>query len=172
MVVGKGTYGHNLLKVKSWSETKNNGQLNIGKFCSIANNITIFLGGNHNYKNISTYPFGWTGQFTSKKIDNHILTNGNVIIGNDVWVGENSTIMSGVKIGDGSVIGCSSLVTKDVPPYAIVGGNPAKIIKYRFSEEIIEKLLTIKWWDWSDDKIRENIDLLSSSNINKILNLK
>lgn len=171
MVVGKGTYGHNLLKVKRWDETVNNGNLIIGKFCSIANNITIFLGGNHNYRSISTYPFGWTSQFKSKKIENHILTNGDVIIGNDVWIGENTTIMSGVKIGDGSVIGCSSLVTKDVPPYAIVGGNPAKIIKYRFSEEIIEMLLSVKWWDWADDKIRENVDLLSSNNVNKILNL-
>ena len=85
------------------------------------------------------------------------MTRGDVIIGNDVWIGYGATILSGVSIGDGAAIGACSLVVKDVPPYAIVAGNPAQVIRYRFDEETIHKLLKIRWWDWPDQRVRENI---------------
>ena len=99
----------------------------------------------------------------------HPTCNGDIIIENDVWVGARSTIMSGVKISNGAVVAAGSVVTKDVPPYTIVGGNPARIIKYRFDESQIEKLLKISWWDWDEDKIRENAELMWSSDIDKFI---
>jgi serine acetyltransferase len=96
----------------------------------------------------------------------HPECKGDIIIGNDVWIGAKSTIMSGVKIGDGAVIGSGSVVAKDVPPYAIVVGNPAKVIKYRFDEQQIENLLEIAWWNWPEHKIKEEAMLLWSKDIN------
>ena len=114
-----------------------NGKLIIGKFCSLANNINIYLGGNHNINWVTTYPFGTINQdvFNSFNVAHHghPFTKGNVIIGNDVWIGKNVTIMSGITIGDGSVIANNSHVVKDVEPYSLVGGNPVKLIKYRFT---------------------------------------
>jgi acetyltransferase-like isoleucine patch superfamily enzyme len=128
----------------------------IGKFCSIASNVRIFGGGEHNTTLISTYPF--KKFFQNYDIDPNVISKGPTIIGNDVWVGMNSMILSGVLIGDGAVIGAGSVVTKYVPPYAIVAGNPAKIIRYRFIENQIEKLSKIQWWNWSLEKINANID--------------
>jgi acetyltransferase-like isoleucine patch superfamily enzyme len=91
-------------------------------------------------------------------------SKGIIEIGNDVWIGTSAIILSGVKIGHGAVVAAGSIVTKSVPPYAIVGGNPAKIIKYRLSEEKIEELLEMKWWDWSEEKIKKNIDFFSIKN--------
>lgn len=89
-------------------------------------------------------------------------TKGTIEIGNDVWIGTSAVILSGVKIGHGAVVAAGSLVTKNIPPYAIVGGNPAKIIKYRFNEDKIKELLEMNWWDWSEEKIKNNIEILSS----------
>jgi acetyltransferase-like isoleucine patch superfamily enzyme len=147
-----------------------NGKLKIGKFCSISWNVTIFLGGNHRVDWISQYPFptpdGRWPKAEGKK--DFLSTRGDVTIGNDVWIGSDVTIMSGVTIGDGAVIGTGSLVTGDVEPYAIVAGNPAKLIKKRFSEDQIEKLLEIQWWDWPVEKIREYVDILCSADIDRL----
>jgi hypothetical protein len=99
----------------------------------------------------------------------HPTCKGDIKIGNDVWIGATSTIMSGVTIGDGAVIGAGSTITKDVPPFAIVAGNPGKIVKYRFTEEQIEKLLQIAWWDWGEDKIKENAMSMWSPNIDDFI---
>jgi serine acetyltransferase len=99
----------------------------------------------------------------------HPSCKGDIIIENDVWVGATSTIMSGVKISNGAVVAGGSVVVKDVPPYAIVAGNPAKVVKYRFSEEQIEKLIKISWWDWEEQKIRDNAMLLWSDNIDEFI---
>jgi len=141
----------------------------VGKFCSIADNIKIYLGGNHSNKRITTYPFGhiWTNVFPFPR-DGHPTSNGGVTIGNDVWVASCVTIMSGVTIGDGAVIACNSHVVKDVEPYSLHGGNPARFIKYRFSKDIIDKLLVIKWWDWDEAKINQNLHLLCSEDDRKI----
>lgn len=140
----------------------------IGKFVSIAPNVSIGLP-EHNMV-VSTHPFyhdKTLGGFTVKHryYDKDDIT----VIGNDVWIGTHSVILKGVKIGDGAIIGAGSIVTKDVPPYSIVVGNPAKVLKYRFSPEVIEKLLTIKWWDFDRDTIEELIKQDVFRDINKFL---
>lgn len=136
----------------------------IGKFCSIADRVKIFLGGNHRTDWISTYPFGHINQqsFDVDPASGHPKTNGDVIIGNDVWIGHSSTIMSGVTIGDGAVIAANSHVVQDVAPYTIVGGNPSKVIKKRFDEEIINLLLELKWWELDDADIKNLIPVLTA----------
>ena len=148
-----------------------NAKLVVGKFCSIAGNVNIYLGGNHRMDWVTTYPFGHIHQNTFNNFngEGHPSTKGDVIIGNDVWIGNNVTIMSGVIIGDGAVIANNSHVVKNVEPYSLVGGNPAKLIKYRFSKEQIEKLLEIKWWDWNDEKINQFTPLLCNNNIDAFI---
>ena len=142
-----------------------------GNFCSIAENFVCYLGGNHRTDWITTYPFGHINQNVFKcNIPGHNSTRGHVEIGNDVWICSNVTIMSGVKVGDGAVIAANSHVVKDVEAYSITGGNPAKLIKYRFTQEQIKKLLDIKWWNWSIEKINENLSLLCSNNIDDFIN--
>ena len=142
-----------------------NDKLIIGKFCMIASDVKFIMnGGNHLTEAISAYPFaifgeGWKDAMEGKSYPN----KGDIIIGNDVWLGYNSTIMAGVKIGDGAIIGANSTVTKDVEPYTIVGGNPAQVNKKRFSEEKIKELLVLKWWNWDIEKITENVQVLTSS---------
>ena len=129
----------------------------VGNYSSIAHEIRFNINLNHDYLSVSTYP--WDTIY-GKKFNYKINRKRQIIIGNDVTIGANVTIMGGATIGNGAVIGANSLVTKDIPPYAIVGGNPAKIIKYRFEDEIIEKLNEIKWWNWSEEKIKENMDFI------------
>lgn len=160
--IGKYTYG--LPKIYKLESTS---QLQIGKFCSIANDVKIFLDGEHEINNISTYPFGYFKDFKTQK--RYVTkSKGKVIIGNDVWIGNGVTILSGVNIGDGAVIGACSLITKNIEPYTIVGGIPAKTIKKRFDDKTIEKLLKIKWWNWSDEKIQKNVEILLSKNLDKL----
>lgn len=132
--------------------------LQIGKFCSLAHNIIFEIDLNHDYSNITT---GVSDLFLDKK--NNMKRKGQILIQNDVWIGRGSTIMAGVTIHNGAVVAANSHVTKDVPPYAVVGGNPAKIVKYRFKEEIIEKLLKISWWNWTSEKIKENSKYFNES---------
>ena len=163
------TYGSPTLK--QWpGESNSNSCYTCGNFCSLANNLTIYLGGNHRTDWVSTYPFGHIHQdvFTTR-MPGHPSTRGDVIIGNDVWIADNVTIMSGVRIGDGAVIACNSHVVKDVEPYSIVGGNPAKFIKYRFTQTQIEWLLKIQWWKWSPEKINENVYLLCNDRIDEFI---
>jgi acetyltransferase-like isoleucine patch superfamily enzyme len=143
------------------------GNLKIGKFCSIAWNVTIYLGGNHRIDWIALYPFSpadrrWP---EAEGIGEHLVTKGDVNIGNDVWIGSDVIIMSGVSIGDGAVVGSGSVVTADVGPYTIFAGNPAKEIKKRFDDEDIARLLEIQWWNWPEDKIRRNIHLLCGGDV-------
>jgi len=128
-------------------------KITIGKYCSLANNITFDLNGNHRYDTFSTFPF-FELNLNNKAPKNAIFKN-EPIIGNDVWIGCGAIIKSGIKIGDGAVIASYSLVTKDVEPYSIVGGNPSKLIKKRFSDDIITELLELKWWDLEDEIVKE-----------------
>lgn len=145
--------------------------LKIGKFCSIAANVTIFLGGNHRTDWISTYPFNvLSDDFpAAKKIAGHPATKGDVIIGNDVWIGNNVTILSGITVGDGAVIATGAIVSKNIGAYEVWGGNPAVLIKKRFDDKQIQKLLNIKWWDWEIEKINKNVELLCNQNIQENL---
>lgn len=150
-------------------------KLIIGKFCAIAEGIKFIMNGaNHRMDGITTYPFnifacGW--EKVTPKLE-QLPFKGDTVIGNDVWIGQNVTIMPGVKIGDGAIIATNSTVTKDVEPYAIVGGNPAKIIKKRFSDEIIKLLLELQWWNWADEKIFDNLEkLVAASDIDTIKSL-
>jgi acetyltransferase-like isoleucine patch superfamily enzyme len=128
----------------------------IGRYCSIARNVAIGPG-NHNLSSVSTHPFLYSVKY--KFITNNIKPLKNIppIIGNDVWIGMNSTILNNVEIGDGAIIGAGSVVTKDVKPYSVVGGVPAKHIKFRFSDDIIKQLLEINWWNWDSNTIRDRI---------------
>ncbi len=145
-------------------------KLIIGKFCMIASDVTFIMNGaNHLTDAISTYPFavfghGWEHAMEGKQYPQ----KGDITIGNDVWIGYRATIMAGVTIGDGAIIAANATVTKDVAPYAIVGGNPAMEIRKRFSDEKIDKLLDIKWWDWPIEKITENVQLLTGNAIEKL----
>jgi chloramphenicol O-acetyltransferase type B len=163
--IGKHTYGNP--RIYSWNE---GATLKIGAFCSISTGVKFFLGGEHRTDWVTTYPFNYLWK-PAKHIKGHPATKGDIIIGNDVWVGNRATILSGVEIGDGAVIGTNAIVTKNVPAYAIAAGNPAKIIKKRFDEKIINKLLEIKWWDWEDKKIEEHIPLLLNNQINEFLDI-
>jgi acetyltransferase-like isoleucine patch superfamily enzyme len=163
---GKYTYG-----TPNVITDQNNAKLYVGKFCSIAGNVKIYLGMNHRTDWITTYPFGhiYTNIFNTFNGAGHPSSKGDVIIGNDVWIGNDVTIMSGIKIGNGAVIAANSHVVRDVEPYTVIGGNPAKQIKYRFTKEQIEKLMEIKWWDWDDDKINRYAPLLCSNNIDDFI---
>ncbi len=139
-------------------------KLIIGKFCMIASGATFIMnGGSHLTEATSTYPFAIFGGAWQHAMDGKSYpTKGNTVIGNDVWIGHDATIMPGVTIGDGAIIATKAVVTKDIEPYTIVGGNPAKLIKKRFSDETISKLLELKWWDWDIEKITRNVDKLRS----------
>jgi virginiamycin A acetyltransferase len=161
--IGDWTYG--APEVYTWGEGT---VLNIGKFCSIAQKVTILLGGEHNVDWVTTYPFN--PLFLQALVyGGHPKSKGNVTIGNDVWIGTDSFILSGVTIGNGAVIAARSTVVKDVPPYAIVGGNPAKLIRYRFVQAVIDELQLIAWWNWPLQEIVDALPMLLSRNIEEFI---
>lgn len=168
--VGRHTYGHEQIEVRHWGEPA---ELTIGSFCSIADRVSVFLGGNHRADWVTTYPFPafadrWE---TARGIEGHPSTNGDVTIGSDVWIGSKATILSGVAIGHGAVVGANSCVTQDVAPYAIVAGNPARLVRHRFAPSVVEQLLQIAWWEWSDELIAANVPGLCSENVERFVSL-
>lgn len=144
-------------------------RLIIGKFCAIASGVKFIMGSaNHRINSVTTYPFnvfGGAWQEVTKPHLSELPHKGDTIIGNDVWIGRESIIMPGVKIGDGAIIAAYSVVTKDVEPYSLVGGNPAKFIKYRFDRELIDLLLKFKWWNLESNQLVEVIPLLCNSDL-------
>lgn len=146
-------------------------QLRIGKFCAIASGVEFVLnGGNHLVDAISSYPFsifgnGWEHAMEGRQFPHR----GDIVIGNDVWLGYRSVILAGVSIGDGAIVGACSVVTRDVPPYTIVAGNPAKEIRRRFSEAEIVRLLDLRWWDWPIEKITAHVHLLTGKPVADLL---
>jgi acetyltransferase-like isoleucine patch superfamily enzyme len=157
--VGYGTYGVNNIIIHAWNIEH---KVHIGKYCSIADNIHIFLGGNHHMYRTTTFPFSDTS--TKDNLfgtgEDEYLSKGDVVIGHDVHIGSNVSIMSGLKIGNGSVISAFAHVNRDILPYEIVGGNPARHIMFRFNPSIIEALLQLSWWDWPVDKVIKNLNFL------------
>ena len=150
----------------------NRDKLKIGKFCSIACGTKfLFNSANHALDSLSTFPFPlffeeWN--LEKEKVTEAWDNRGDIVIGNDVWIGYEAVILSGVTIGDGAIIGTRAVVTKDVPPYTIVGGVPAKSIRKRFDEKVIEALLKIKWWDWTEEKVARNIENIKTGCIERL----
>lgn len=175
---GRHTYGPQpkLLGYMPWLARKARGS-RVGSFCSLSDGLTFSFLGKHNYKNISTYPFynfygvwGFEDNLWHKgKPEEEKIEPAPIVIENDVWVGANVIIKEGVTIHNGAVVAMGSLVVKDVPAYALVGGNPAKLIKYRFTQKQIDTLQEIAWWNWPDNKIRKVLPLLLSENVELLL---
>jgi len=161
--IGNHCYGVPNIKFEHQDAT-----LKIGSYCSIAKNVQIFMGGIHRTDWVSTYPFHAFFK-EAKHVKNAEVSNGDVLIGNDVWLCENVTILSGLTIGDGAVIANGAIVTKDVAPYEIVGGNPAKHIRWRFDEKTRIALLKTTWWHWSDEEVLSVVDLLCNKDIRAFL---
>jgi len=151
-------------------------KLIIGKFCSIACGTKfLFNCANHTLKSLSTYTFPlfyeeW--ELEKSNITTAWDNKGDIVIGNDVWIGYEAVIMAGVHIGDGAIIAARAVVTKDVPPYTIVGGTPAKEIRKRFDTEVIQQLLKLKWWDWSTNKIRQCLPYIAEGKLDELLAMK
>lgn len=167
----RGTYFDRNVNIITWSDQY---RIVLGKYNSVGRDCNFFLHANHRPDWVTT-----SSQLLGPVNDDiaemhmrmgHPSCKGDIIIENDVWIGAKSTIMSGVRIGNGSVIGGGSVVIKDVPPYSIVAGNPAKVVKMRFSDEQIYDLLRISWWNWEEDKIRQNAMLMWSDNIDEFIN--
>ncbi|MCF0122674.1 MAG: Vat family streptogramin A O-acetyltransferase [Ruminiclostridium sp.] len=146
-------------------------RLIIGKFCAIGKGVEFIMNGaNHQMCGVSTYPFnimggGWEASAPSME---DLPLKGDTVVGNDVWFGQNVTILPGVHIGDGAIIGANSVVGRDIPPYSVAVGNPCRVVRMRFDRELIEYLLDLKWWDWPAEKITENLEALTSGDLSKI----
>ncbi|MEM7370346.1 MAG: CatB-related O-acetyltransferase [Bacteroidota bacterium] len=145
-------------------------KLIIGKFCMIASGVEFIMNGaNHLVDAITTYPFAVFGEGWEQAMEGKSYPyKGDTVIGNDVWIGYKAVIMAGVTIGDGAIIGSHSVVTKDVEPYSIVGGNPAVLIRKRFSDQDIQRLLAIRWWDWEVDRITQHVQTLTGNSVDAI----
>jgi len=164
--IGKNSYfGKNLRVIEGHSHC-----VQIGEFCSLAADITFCMVTEHNYRRVTTYPVKMKVLGMEYGVDEpRVASKGDVIVGNDVWIGYGATILSGVNIGHGAIIAAYALVTKDVEPYAIVGGNPAKVIKYRFEPHQIEALLDIAWWNWSIEVLSERCDDVYMEDIDEFI---
>ena len=158
LTVGRHTYGRPRIVIHQ-GDTRS---VSIGSYCSISAQVEILVGGEHRTDWTTTFPlrihFGLEGAET----DGHPRSRGDVVVGNDVWLGRGCRILSGVTIGDGAVVGAYALVNHDVPPYAVVAGMPARVLRHRFDPETVEALLALRWWDWPDEEVKAAVDLLSA----------
>lgn len=158
--VGRFTYGSPGLHL--WGTRE---RIVIGSFCSIAPHVEIFGGGEHNTHWVTTYPLRIALGDPLAEADGHPASKGETRIGNDVWIGDGAAILSGVVVGDGAVIGARAVVTRDVPAYHVAAGNPARLIRARFTDAQINALSRIKWWNWPVERIRDMSGLLSSADV-------
>lgn len=169
--VGRFTYGYENISV---AQSNEGASLKIGSFCSIAPNITIFLGSNHRTDWITTFPFGhiFQSELGHERIPGHPSTNGDVIIGDDVWIGAGASIMSGITIGCGAAISANAHVVKNVLPYQVVGGNPSRVLRNRFDDTIKDLLIELRWWDLPLEDIKQiKYELCSTPTKELLLNL-
>ncbi len=152
--VGRLSYPPNL-NILTWPPYS--AKLTVGSFCSISDHVEFFLDADHRRDWVTTSPLRAVLELDGAYQDGHPATRGDITIGNDVWIGRGASILSGVTVGDGAVIAARAVVTRDVPPYAIVVGNPGRLARYRFSDEIVQGLLRIQWWDWPISVIEERV---------------
>ncbi len=163
--IGRFSYGDPHIEVFQGD----NSRVSIGSFCSIASEVTILVSGNHRSDWVSTFPFGIVLGMPGAFRDGHPASKGDVIIGSDVWIGRGATILSGSTIGHGAVVGAEAVVAGNVRPYSIVVGNPAREIRRRFSDEIVDALLILRWWDWPIERIKAFVPLMCSSDVEHFL---
>lgn len=171
-VVRMGAHSYGEPQVLLWRRSDGSrlgGDVEIGRYCSIAEGVVIMTGGNHRTDWITTSPLRVLWDLPERCTDGHPASKGDVRIGNDVWIGRDAFVLSGVTIGDGAVVGARAVVTRNVRPYAIVAGNPARETRRRFAPNEIDQLVRIRWWDWSDEKVRAELDLLLSDGIAEFL---
>lgn len=161
--IGRGSYGD--LSILDFGEGST---LRIGAYCSFARGCQVFLGGEHRTDWVTTYPFSALNRRFAH-IEGHPRTRGDVVIGNDVWLGREAMVMSGVTIGDGAVVGARAVVTRDVPPYGIVAGNPAALVRSRFPPEVVERLMAIAWWRWPPERVEAAMPLLLDADLKAFL---
>ena len=161
--VGDHSYGFPV--VHKWG---NDGRLLIGRYCSFGGAIQIYLGGNHRDDWVTTYPFSALRDHL-KHVQGHPATRGDVVIGNDVWIGQHAILLSGVGVGDGAVIAAHAVVTKDVAAYTVVAGNPARPVRSRFDQTDIDELVKIGWWDWPDEEVDAAAGLMLSTDIRRFI---
>ena len=147
-------------------------RLRIGRFCALATGVRFIMNGaNHAMGGFSTYPFnifggGWEDGFDLASVTDGL--RGDTVVGNDVWIGREATVMPGITIGDGAIVGAKAVVAAPVPPYAVVAGNPARIVRYRFCDDTIETLLDIAWWHWTPEKIARNLDAIRGADLDRL----
>lgn len=159
--LGAFSYGEEHLTIRQWGE---GAALQIGRFCSIADDVSVFLGGNHRTDWITTFPFGhvFSRELGGEGIVGNPASKGDVVIGHDVWIGSGARIMSGVQIGNGAVIAAAAVVTRDVPAYGVVGGNPARLLSTRFAPQVVALLQELAWWDLPVETLRQITSDLSA----------
>lgn len=163
--IGEGSYGG--LRVMGWDDKT---QLRVGKFCSFSYDVQVLLGGEHRVDWATTYPFSSLPEWPEAAgIEGHPATRGDVIIGNDVWVGAGVMLLSGTELGDGCVVAARSVVTGLIAPYSIVGGNPCRFLKWRFPEPVRAALVAMRWWDWPRDKLAAALPLMLSRDVEKFI---
>ncbi len=165
MTVGRHSYGIPVIKTYTHDTTK----LTIGAYSAVSETSIVMLGGEHAVDRVTTFPLRITLKLPGAGEDGIPVKTGDTVIGNDVWVTQRTFVRSGVTIGDGAIVAAGAVVINDVPPYAIVGGNPAKVIRYRFSPEQIEALLEIRWWDWPEKLVVEATPLLCGTDIDAFI---
>lgn len=172
LTVGPHTYGDPLLLLFSRSAddlARDGGRVRIGDYCSIGGDVEIYTGGNHRVDWVTTYPMRIKFGLPGARRDGHPATRGDVVIGNDVWIGNHVRILSGVTVGDGAVLAASAQVSTDVPPYAVVAGNPARVVRYRFDPAQIEALLEIRWWSWPEAEVVAAVDRLCDPDVDAFI---
>ena len=151
-------------------------RLIIGRFCSIASGATFIMGAaNHRISSVSTYPFAVFGGVWTQRAPDHLSQlprKGDTVVGNDVWLGQNVTVLPGVRIGDGAVIGACSVVARDIPPYTVAAGNPCRVLRPRFDQALTDYLLELRWWDWDGERIFRNLEALCSGDLARIRSIR